>query len=124
MWDYPQMYYFKSEQIFNLFKPRMKKSKPISKIHTQQELNYQYVAQPIQNYPTSPAPWKEQVTELIKDEAWEIGKDLIGLGLVGLGTWLLNPVGPEDWLFGSPLNPIDEIVGIGLIWTGRFIMWA
>jgi hypothetical protein len=68
--------------------------------------------------------WKEEVEDLIKDAAWEIGKDVVGAGLISLGVWLTNPVGPEDWLFGSPLNPIDEIIGIGLIWTGRLIMWA
>jgi len=68
--------------------------------------------------------WKDEMKEILKDQVWEITKDAAGAGLIALGTWLANPVGPEDWAFGSPLNPIDEIIGIALIWTGRFIMWA
>ena len=97
----------------------------ITNAHDPQQLQYQFT-------PTGVDPesitlenvWKEKAEELVKDAAWEIIKDAIGFGLIGLGTWLLNPVGPEDWAFGSPLNPIDEIIGVGLIWTGRFIMWA
>ena len=93
----------------------------ITNTHDPQQLQYQFT-------PTGVDPesitledqWKENVKEILKDESWELGKDALGLGLIGLGTWLLNPVGPEDLL--SP-SPVDEIIGIGLIWTGRFIMW-
>ena len=60
------------------------------------------------------------VEDYLKEKAWELSKDAIGFGLVGLGSWLLNPAGPED--IASP-GPVDEIVGGILIGAGRFLMW-
>lgn len=62
----------------------------------------------------------EGVKDYVKEQAGELVKDTIGAGLIGVGSWLANPIGPED--LASP-SPVDEIIGIGLIWTGRFIMW-
>jgi len=59
--------------------------------------------------------------EVVKQMGKELLKDVIGASLIYAGTLLLNPVGPEDLV--SP-SLIDEIVGVGLIWTGRFIMWV
>ena len=46
-------------------------------------------------------------------------KTIIGLSFIGVGTMLLNPAGPEDVI---SLGPIDEGVGIVLVWTGRLLM--
>lgn len=59
---------------------------------------------------------KDQLEDYIKDKAWELSKDAIGASLVGIGSWLAVP--------DPVLGPIDEIVGVGLIWVGRFIMWV
>jgi len=95
----------------------------ITNTHDPQQLQYEFL--PVTgDMKWRGDEWKQEVEDLLKDQAWEITKDIVGAGLIALGTWLANPVGPEDWVFGSPFNPIDEIIGVGLIWTGRFIMWA
>lgn len=64
---------------------------------------------------------KELLTDVVEDYTWEFTKDLIGTALIGIGAALANPLGPEDTV--SP-TPIDEIVGVGLIWIGRLIRVA
>lgn len=56
---------------------------------------------------------KSVVQELAEEAVKEVAKDVIGGGLIALGTWLAQP----DPVAG----PIDEIVGVLLIWTGRII---
>ena len=64
--------------------------------------------------------YQEGLEEYITRQGEDLVKDTIGMMLIGIGTWLANPIGPED--AASP-GPLDELVGLGLIWTGRFIMW-
>jgi len=64
--------------------------------------------------------WTDGLEQIVKDQAGELLKDAIGFGLIGIGSWLANPVGPED--LASP-GPVDEIIGGILIGAGRFIMW-
>ena len=63
---------------------------------------------------------EKEAEERIKEKAKDVIKDTIGGLLVIGGTALLNPVGPED--AASP-GPVDEILGITMIWAGRAIMW-
>ena len=63
---------------------------------------------------------EEEAKEQIKEKAKDVIMDTIGGLLVIGGTALLNPAGPED--LASP-GPVDEILGITMIWAGRAIMW-
>lgn len=60
------------------------------------------------------------LTEVITEAKDELIKNIMGAGFIAVGTMLLNPAGPEDVI---SLGPIDEAVGLLLIWTGRGLLW-
>ena len=64
--------------------------------------------------------FEKEVEEQIKEKVKDVVKDTIGGLLVIGGTSLLNPAGPED--LASP-GPLDEILGITMIWAGRALIW-
>ena len=63
---------------------------------------------------------EKEAEEKIKEKVKDVIQDTIGGLLVIGGTALLNPVGPED--AASP-GPLDEFLGITMIWAGRALMW-
>lgn len=109
MWNYPQMYYFESEQVFSLFQTKRSKRKKVeTKIKEQPStFDYQYTPIPLENYP-------EEKTS----SSWEL--DFLGRIMINTGRILINPTGPEDynpWLAG----PWDEIAG-GILIIGGIIL--
>lgn len=60
------------------------------------------------------------LTEVVTEAKDELIKNIMGAGFIAVGTMLLNPAGPEDVI---SLGPIDEAVGLLLIWTGRGLLW-
>ena len=60
------------------------------------------------------------LTDVVTEAKEELIKNIMGAGFIAVGTMLLNPAGPEDVI---SLGPIDEAVGLLLIWTGRGLLW-
>ena len=83
-------------------------------IHLGSSFDYQFNSEvldvaPIETSETQNSAIKELAEEAVK----EVAKDVIAGGLIALGTWLSKP---DPWA-----GPVDEIVGVLLIWTGRII---
>lgn len=82
-------------------------------IHLGSSFDYQFNSEVLDVAPIEISDQKSVVQELAEEAVKDLAKDVIGGGLIALGTWLAQP----DPVAG----PIDEIVGVLLIWTGRII---
>jgi hypothetical protein len=83
-------------------------------IHLGSSFDYQFNPEVLNVAPIETSETQNSVVKELAEEAVkEVAKDVIAGGLIALGTWLAKP----DPVAG----PIDEIVGILLIWTGRII---
>lgn len=83
-------------------------------IHLGSSFNYQFNSEVLDVVQDKKVQTQKSVVQELAEEAVkEVAKDVIGGGLIALGTWLAQP----DPVAG----PIDEIVGVLLIWTGRII---
>ena len=102
MWAYPQMYYFESEQIFNLFKP--KKSRSISKgpksRKTYERFSYEF------NNRNTLIQLPQEDTSLI-EQGFELGGAQLGRVMVTTGLTLLVPEGTE---VVAPITLADEVL--------------
>lgn len=110
MWAYPQMYYFESEQIFNLFKP--KKSRSISKgpksRKTYERFSYEF------NNRNTLIQLPQEDTSLI-EQGFERSGAQLGRVMVTTGLTLLVPEGTE---VVAPITLADEVLGFTLIVGG------
>ena len=94
--------------------------------HMNSNFEYEWVSptpMPLLNHPDSEdSDWKQDLIDyfdpdnLAEEIKIELIKDTIGAGLIALGTFLAQP----DPVAG----PIDEVVGVALIWIGRIIRIA
>ena len=75
---------------------------------------------PIVEKPSLVDKVEKELQEYAKEKATDFITDAIGGLLVIGGGALLNPAGPED--LASP-GPLDEILGITMIWAGRALIW-
>ena len=83
-------------------------------IHLGSSFDYQFNPEVLDVAPIETSETQKSVVKELAEEAVkEVAKDVIAGGLIALGTWLSKP---DPWL-----GPVDEIVGVLLIWTGRII---
>ena len=75
---------------------------------------------PIVQEPSLVDQVEKELEEYVKEKASDFITDAIGGLLIIGGGALLNPAGPED--LASP-GPLDEILGITMIWAGRALIW-
>lgn len=69
------------------------------------EFNYTFTPEKIDS-DISPSITAENIgKEFAKEVGEELLKDAIGAGFIALGTWLANPVGPEDVFFWQSFEP-------------------
>ena len=108
MWDYPQMYYFQSEQVFSLFRPGRKKKKNAElEIST---FSYEFNA---------PLELRESPTLITEDDSGDFALDLLGRFMINTGRILLTPE-PTDVVPGW--SWIDEVAGVILIVGGIILV--
>lgn len=114
-WDNLPLIYFKSKSTDALL------TSPLIKIPLDSELSKEILKQI--KIPKEDSTRFTAITVEGDSFIEDMAKDLlvsailkgVGAGLVSLGTWLAYP----DPVAG----PVDEIVGIGLIWIGRGFLW-
>ena len=106
MWNYPQMYYFGSAQIFELYQP--KKSKRKIRKDSQKLFSYEF------NAPLELRESPSIITEEDPGGSWEL--DFLGRIMINTGRILIIPE-PVD--LTNPYTWIDEIIGGVLIIRGK-----
>lgn len=116
MWNYPQMYYFNSPQVFNLFKPKSKALAKQNKKDTAQSFNhvnssisYEFNSPDILTI--DPVASEESFIE----EIFETYGQSLGQVMVSTGLALIVPEGTELFV---PITLIDEVIGFTLIVGG------
>ncbi len=90
--------------------------------HLRSSFNYEFASSsPESNFETDNDEINlVNLTDIVTEAKDELIKNVMGATFIGVGTMLLNPAGPEDVI---SLGPIDEAVGLLLIWTGRGLLW-
>ena len=106
MWNYPQMYYFGSAQIFELYQSKSSKRK-IRK-DSQQLFSYEFNAPDVLT--TDPTQDESWVEEIFIAHGQSLGQVMVSTGLA-----LLVPEGTELFL---PITLLDEVIGFTLIVGG------
>lgn len=111
-WDNPPLIYFKSKATSQVL------TSPLIKIPLDSGYSKEILKQIKQDSTRFTAITVEEdsfIEEITKELLVSAILKGVGAGLVSLGTWLAYP----DVVAG----PVDEIVGVGLIWIGRGFLW-